>query len=785
MIGRCLRAIRSVLSNNRCLSTSLIRHAKKVDNDVISVAKSLSGKLASESNFKLRDYQQKCIESCLEALENDRRRIGVSLPTGAGKTVVFSHLIDPVKPKNGHGNKVMILAHRKELITQAAIKCKETYPEKTVDIEMANYHATDAADVVVASVQTLMRERLEKFNPKDFKMIIVDEAHHAAADSYLKIFDYFGITKPDSDVALVGFSATLKRDDMKNLSDAMDEIVFHMNTQEMIVNKYLSDAKITSVRMTGADLSKVSSKAGDFVASSLSKTVNQRENNELVLRTYLHLVATQKIKSTLVFGVDIAHVQEITSLFQKRGINAQYVTSNTRPDWRNKLVEQFKQGEISVLVNCGIFTEGTDIPNIDCVLLVRPTQSENLLTQMIGRGLRLHKSKDYCHIVDFIGINNSNVVSVPSLQGLPGDDEINGLTYEEIIARRDVLDRRKAANQEKVELDKKRLAAQKEEGLENSLLQGLRKGAPSLGFDEEAFNLQNVELRTYESFFDFMELGADDKESDEYYIKHSLYPWIKVGPNMWIVNYAGINAYTGVHLRLQRHKRGLTKEFLAEVSVSSIYKDKKSLQQNSTAQNKLVYTLSAYRKNSNYRAGPNNRDWKYNKRLIAPVTRDIRKLLTHVDRMFKQNPRIRTATKFQPWRSEKPTSKQERLVFALLNGKLHDLDPRMKRSVIDEIPQMSRGQVSDFLMAHSIFSSQVNYLKRFLLFRAQKKGIYDSDRKVNVTDGLYNELNRDMEEKVEIMDQSDGEGSEKVPKYDAPESYVEDTASGFHEPPKW
>lgn len=687
--------------------------------------------------FSLREYQQECINKCLEALESARRRIGVSLPTGGGKTVVFSTLIDHVKPRNGHGDKVLILAHRKELVFQAATTCKSIHPDKIVEVEMADYHATEDADIIVASVQTLMRGRLEKLNPHDFKMVIVDEAHHAAAESYVSTFKHFGITTPDSDVALVGFSATLQRDDSKNLADVIDEVVFHMNTDEMVTNKHLCDAKFTTVKMIHADLSGVATRAGEFVIPKLSEAVNVPENSELVLRTYLHFVNTQNVKSTLLFGVDIRHVKALSALFRERGVHADYVTSETKAAVRKDRIAKFKSGEIAVLMNCGIFTEGTDIPNIDCVLLVRPTRSKNLLIQMIGRGLRLHHSKEFCHIVDFVGVNNASVVSVPCLKGLPSDDEINDLTLEEMEERKVTLEEKKRKREEKERLEQLERERKSEKDLEMDLAKGSRQDAPKAEFDEDAFNFQNIELKTFESFHDFIEMGELSKDDDQYYIRSSLYPWVKVG-SQWILYYPSIKPNVEIHLRLQRFKKGITRSFIKSVKVTNIYKSKKDVEEHMDT-NQTFYTLSSYTTNPNYDTGYNRFAKKYKALLLLPLTTDIRAVLSYVDKIFKERFRGRDYTKYAKWRNTPASEKQQIFAYRLVNKYIRErFDQATRLAIINEIPSLRRGVLSDFLLAQSIFgSTAVETFASALHDRAQKEIAADPKRTLNNLKPLF------------------------------------------------
>jgi ATP-dependent helicase IRC3 len=183
----------------------------------------------------------------------------------------------------------------------------------------------------------------------------------------------------------------------------------------MIDDKWLSDVIFTTVH-SGADLSRVKSTAGDFQTGALSKAVNNDEINTLTVRAWLSRAAERK--STIAFCVHLAHVASLTAAFRQHGIDARFVTSDTHAKVRIERLDAFKAGEFPVLLNCGIFTEGTDIPNIDCVLLARPTKSRNLLVQMIGRGLRKHAGKKNCHVIDMVASLETGIVTTPTLFGL-------------------------------------------------------------------------------------------------------------------------------------------------------------------------------------------------------------------------------------------------------------------------------------------------------------------------------------------------------------------------------
>lgn len=317
---------------------------------------------------------------------------------------------------------------------QAARHCEKAYPNKSIDIEMGETKASGAADITIASVRSMVSgDRLSKYDPSRFKLVLVDEAHHIVAPGYLQVLEHFGLEQTrETGPALVGVSATFSRFDGLRLGAAIDEIVYHKDYVDMIDENWLSAVKFTTVK-SQADLSKVKSNSGgngDFQTSLLAEAVNNEITNEITIKSWQSEAWDRK--STLVFCVDIAHVKSLTYAFRRRGIDARYVTGATKKKDRGERLEQFRNGEFPVLLNCGVFTEGTDIPNIDCVLLARPTKSRNLLVQMIGRGMRLHPDKKDCHVIDMVASLATGVVSVPTLFGLDPSEMVKGATADDL-----------------------------------------------------------------------------------------------------------------------------------------------------------------------------------------------------------------------------------------------------------------------------------------------------------------------------------------------------------------
>ncbi|KAI1639863.1 P-loop containing nucleoside triphosphate hydrolase protein [Biscogniauxia mediterranea] len=466
--------------------------------------------------IRLRDYQEECIQSVLASIRNGSKRLGISLATGSGKTVIFTQLIDRITPSSRFANQTLILAHRRELVEQAARHCSHAYPHKSVEIEMGSLHASGTADITVASIQSITSgDRIAKFDPARFKLVLVDEAHHIVAPGYLRTLEHFGLdTKQPDSPSLVGVSATFSRFDGLRLGTAIDEIVYHKDYVDMIGEKWLSDVIFTTVE-SHANISNVKNGAnGDFQQGELSKAVNTEETNEITVRSWLAKAGQRK--STLVFCVDLAHVSGLTQTFRQHGIDARFITGDTPKVERGERLEAFRAGEFPVLVNCGVFTEGTDIPNIDCVILARPTRSRNLLVQMIGRGMRLHPGKTNCHVIDMVSSLSTGIVTTPTLFGLDPSE----IVKEATVTSLQDLKARKEAEEERA---KEVIAT----------TQGPTK--------------TNLNYRvTFSEYETVLDLIADT--SGERHIRAiSNYAWVQVGPNKYVLS--GVD---GSYIKLEK-----------------------------------------------------------------------------------------------------------------------------------------------------------------------------------------------------------------------------------------
>ncbi|CAK7197889.1 Putative ATP-dependent helicase IRC3 [Sporothrix eucalyptigena] len=490
------------------------------------------------SKILLRDYQEECIQSVLASLRQGHKRLGVSLATGAGKTVIFTQLLDRIEPASPDADQTLILAHRRELVEQAARHCTRAYPDKIVEIEMGSLHASGVADITVASVQSITSgHRMAKFDPSRFKLVLVDEAHHIVAAGYMRVLTHFGLgdkvsCQQPGTPALVGVSATLSRFDGLALGAAIDEIVYHKDYLDMIGDGWLSNVIFTTVEST-ADLSKVRSGGlgKDFQAGELSRAVNTDQVNEITVRTWLGKAAAPRTvtnpmrRSTLVFCVDLNHVSDLTQKFRQFGVDAQFVTGDTDKRERGSRLEAFKRGEFPVLVNCGVFTEGTDMPSVDCVILARPTKSRNLLVQMIGRGMRLHEGKTNCHVIDMVSSLETGIVTTPTLFGLDPGELLSGASIEEMAALKEY----RAAE-----------AARDNVFKQGSLFTANRPGSPSTA-NQAA--VTSVRFTEYDSVLDLI----SDTSGEKHIRALSQHSWVQVGKDRYV-----LTGPTGTYLRIEK-----------------------------------------------------------------------------------------------------------------------------------------------------------------------------------------------------------------------------------------
>lgn len=401
------------------------------------------------SRIALRDYQEDAHRRIAAAEQRGARaQLGVAA-TGLGKTVIFATLAQ------ARAERALILAHRDELITQAAGKVLEVWPElgatesTIMALRAADHPAAESAvlnsrgigiikagandvhaHVVVASVQTLARERrlnqlLHAMSDEQvliraadpFGLVVVDEAHHAAADSYGRILDGLRAGTDDGPL-LLGVTATPDRGDGLGLDRRFSEIVFSYDILWGIANGYLSDLVGRSIKLKSFDVANVKVSRGDYDAGAAGRLMEQAGAPAVIADAWQHHGEDRK---TLVFTPTVAMAEHVTAEFVGRGIAAAYVHGGTPEEERRDILRAFKAGSIKVLSNCAVLTEGFDEPSVGCVVIARPTKSRALYVQMVGRGTRRHPDKTNCLVLDIVGASDDHsLMTVPSLFGVTG-----------------------------------------------------------------------------------------------------------------------------------------------------------------------------------------------------------------------------------------------------------------------------------------------------------------------------------------------------------------------------
>lgn len=339
--------------------------------------------------MELRPYQQEARTAVESEWDSGNTRTLLVLPTGCGKTIVFAKISED---RVRQGDRVLILAHRGELLDQAADKIKsatglicstEKAEQSCLDSESRWYRVT------VGSVQSLMREsRLNRFAPDYFSTIIIDEAHHAVSDSYQRVLNYFDTAR------VLGVTATPDRGDMRELGNVFDSLAYEYTLPRAIQEGYLSPIKAVTIPLK-LDLSGVGMQSGDFKPGDL----------DCALDPYLWQIAEEMKKycsdrKTVVFLPLIKTSQKFRDILNDSGFRAAEVNGNS--DDRAEILADFDAGKYNVLCNSMLLTEGWDCPSVDCVIVLRPTKVRSLYCQMVGRGTRLCEGKDHLLLLDFL-----------------------------------------------------------------------------------------------------------------------------------------------------------------------------------------------------------------------------------------------------------------------------------------------------------------------------------------------------------------------------------------------
>lgn len=424
---------------------------------------------------ELRPYQQQARDHIHAEWENGHTRTLLVLPTGTGKTIVFASVAaDQVRA----GDRVLILAHRGELLEQAADKLQRSTGLVSA-VEKADATCLNTwFRVVVGSVQTLQRTaRLERFPHDYFGTIIIDEAHHAITDGYRRILDYFG------DAKVLGVTATPDRGDMRNLGEVFDSLAFEYKLTDAIKEGYLCRIMAQTIPLK-LDISSVTMSGGDYAVGDLGTALDP----------YLEQIAAEmaqrcKGRKTVVFLPLIKTSQKFRDLLNSHGFRAAEVNGQSTD--RKEVLADFDAGKYNVLCNSMLLTEGWDCPSVDCVVVLRPTKVRSLYSQMVGRGTRLSPGKSDLLLLDFLWMTDKHELCRPA--DLVCEDRAVARQMTENLAQtgcpEDIEEAAVQASEDVV--------AQREEALAKQLEEQRRKKARLVDLLQYEMSIQAEDLAGY------------------------------------------------------------------------------------------------------------------------------------------------------------------------------------------------------------------------------------------------------------------------------------------------
>lgn len=408
----------------------------------------------------LRPYQSDTIASIKSYLESGVNRQLIVWPTGAGKGSLIAWIPDALGMKKG--DQLLVTVHRNDLVDQTAKRIRKYNKNLLVAIEQGDRKANKYADVIVASIQSIFRDnRLERFDPDQFKYIFIDEAHIIPGSSqYLKVLKYFRAMKGEDNYDptkyVFGCTATPERPDGKGLDFVFEEISKAIDLIELMrsgieykgtLYTYLADMRVYTCR-TEVNLDLIKSRGGDFDLADLERTVNNDIRNQQIVDEY---ILKGEGLPAICFTVDVQHAKDVAAMFEKNGLKADWVSGDTDPEQRQVLYNKLRNKELSCLASCGVMNVGLDLPEATVALMARPTKSGLLYRQSIGRvlrpfpapeeiaaGLEYEWRKEYAIIIDFVDVTAKHrLISTPSLFGLKPTFNGKGKKVTDIVKAMD------------------------------------------------------------------------------------------------------------------------------------------------------------------------------------------------------------------------------------------------------------------------------------------------------------------------------------------------------------
>lgn len=330
--------------------------------------------------MKLYPYQKDCIDTILREFKSSNSQL-IQLPTGSGKTVIFLHFIKE------HADRALILVPTLELIEQIQESGDEILFSGAVRRHYSSTHTVQTFHSLACSKGSFALEH-------EFDYIIIDEAHHAAANTVSKFLNAYREKYPQT--KFIGFTATPERKDKQSLLDIFGKITFQMNILDLVEQGFLCDLRGFRVR-TGCVIDNRMQANGDFKPLELRKLFSE-DRDRLILNSFIQKC---KNKKTIAFCLNIDHSIALAKRFSDAGFTAEFIHGGMSLKDRKDVIERFRLGQTQILTNCQVLTEGFDEPSIEAMLLARPTKSKALYCQMLGRGLRIHKGKKDCIVIDF------------------------------------------------------------------------------------------------------------------------------------------------------------------------------------------------------------------------------------------------------------------------------------------------------------------------------------------------------------------------------------------------
>lgn len=440
--------------------------------------------------MELRPYQQDARESIQAEWEKGTQRTLLVLPTGCGKTIVFSKVIeDRVKL----GERVLVLAHRGELLDQASDKLEKSTGLKTATEKADQTSIGSWYRVVVGSVQTMMREkRLQQFKKDFFDTIIIDEAHHCLSDSYQRVLHYF------DEANVLGVTATPDRGDMRNLGSYFQSLAYEYTLPKAIKAGFLSPIKAMTIPLE-INLSAVGQQAGDFKSGDLGTALDPYLDS--IAEEMLRVAKDRKI---VVFLPLVKTSQKFTQILNSIGFRAAEVNGDSQD--RSQILEDFDGGKYNVLCNSMLLTEGWDCPSVDCVVVLRPTKVRSLYSQMVGRGTRLFPGKTELLLLDFLWHTERHELCHPAHLIAENEEIAQAMTkqIEEAGIALDLEDVEKQAAEDVV--------AQREEALAKQLAEMKRRKRALVDPLQFEMSIQAEDLSSYVPSFGWEQAPPSDAQ---------------------------------------------------------------------------------------------------------------------------------------------------------------------------------------------------------------------------------------------------------------------------------